>query len=111
MIGAIAALFMHKNDKMSTYAAFLSASVASIIGIIFAYTIITGETYSFTVPGSSILALSLSVDKLSAFFIFILSLTVFAVSIYSIGSVSYTHLRAHETRHDLVCRLLLEKKK
>ena len=26
-------------------------------------------------------------------------------------TVSYTHLRAHETRHDLVCRLLLEKKK
>src|SRR5659263_159253 len=25
-------------------------------------------------------------------------------------SVSYTHLRAHETRHELVCRLLLEKK-
>src|SRR5450756_2661289 len=28
-----------------------------------------------------------------------------------IWPVSYTHLRAHETRHDLVCRLLLEKKK
>ena len=27
------------------------------------------------------------------------------------AAVSYTHLRAHETRHDLVCRLLLEKKK
>ena len=27
------------------------------------------------------------------------------------NAVSYTHLRAHETRHDLVCRLLLEKKK
>ena len=26
-------------------------------------------------------------------------------------SVSYTHLRAHETRSNLVCRLLLEKKK
>src|SRR5450756_687921 len=24
------------------------------------------------------------------------------------ATVSYTHLRAHETRHDLVCRLLLE---
>src|SRR5450756_1969499 len=24
------------------------------------------------------------------------------------SSMSYTHLRAHETRHDLVCRLLLE---
>src|SRR5450759_5296393 len=29
--------------------------------------------------------------------------------IFSPESVSYTHLRAHETRHDLVCRLLLEK--
>src|SRR5665648_631103 len=27
----------------------------------------------------------------------------------SIETVSYTHLRAHETRHDLVCRLLLDK--
>ena len=27
------------------------------------------------------------------------------------SSVSYTHLRAHETCADLVCRLLLEKKK
>src|SRR5665648_387626 len=26
----------------------------------------------------------------------------------TVKSVSYTHLRAHETRHDLVCRLLLE---
>ena len=28
----------------------------------------------------------------------------------SVESVSYTHLRAHETSQDLVCRLLLEKK-
>ena len=27
-----------------------------------------------------------------------------------VGPVSYTHLRAHETVLDLVCRLLLEKK-
>src|SRR5450756_3079569 len=31
--------------------------------------------------------------------------------LFSTPTVSYTHLRAHETRHDLVCRLLLEKKK
>ena len=30
---------------------------------------------------------------------------------FGIGAVSYTHLRAHETVLDLVCRLLLEKKK
>mgnify|MGYP003381599501 CR=1 FL=1 len=29
----------------------------------------------------------------------------------NVNSVSYTHLRAHETVLDLVCRLLLEKKK
>ena len=30
---------------------------------------------------------------------------------HDVYAVSYTHLRAHETREDLVCRLLLEKKK
>ncbi len=29
----------------------------------------------------------------------------------SVETVPYPHLRAHETRHDLVCRLPLEKKK
>ena len=30
--------------------------------------------------------------------------------VYAWGAVSYTHLRAHETVLDLVCRLLLENK-
>ena len=29
----------------------------------------------------------------------------------NVGAVSYTHLRAHETKANLVCRLLLEQKK
>ena len=33
------------------------------------------------------------------------------VKLMWLNSVSYTHLRAHETVLDLVCRLLLEKKK
>src|SRR5665648_594452 len=33
------------------------------------------------------------------------------ITCIGLKAVSYTHLRAHETRHDLVCRLLLEKKK
>src|SRR5450759_3287788 len=42
----------------------------------------------------------------------ILTILVFITLAMKGGSyaVSYTHLRAHETRHDLVCRLLLEKK-
>ena len=31
--------------------------------------------------------------------------------IHTFTAVSYTHLRAHETKANLVCRLLLEKKK
>eukprot|EP00657_Telonema_sp_P-1_P010197 TRINITY_DN4494_c0_g1_i2.p1 TRINITY_DN4494_c0_g1~~TRINITY_DN4494_c0_g1_i2.p1 ORF type:complete len:161 (+),score=35.03 TRINITY_DN4494_c0_g1_i2:237-719(+) len=42
-------------------------------------------------------------------------LTGLAVTLFLVGKVfkpvSYTHLRAHETVLDLVCRLLLEKKK
>ena len=30
---------------------------------------------------------------------------------FVLDAVSYTHLRAHETKANLVCRLLLEKKK
>ena len=33
------------------------------------------------------------------------------VALEGLTPVSYTHLRAHETVLDLVCRLLLEKKK
>ena len=36
---------------------------------------------------------------------------VFTVNTTTFTAVSYTHLRAHETVLDLVCRLLLEKKK
>ena len=36
---------------------------------------------------------------------------VWALEAYGAASVSYTHLRAHETGRNLVCRLLLEKKK
>ena len=36
---------------------------------------------------------------------------VFAGKEAAVPPVSYTHLRAHETVLDLVCRLLLEKKK
>ena len=35
----------------------------------------------------------------------------FIVKVRNPEAVSYTHLRAHETVLDLVCRLLLEKKK
>ena len=42
---------------------------------------------------------------------FLINTTVGIIGIIDIAPVSYTHLRAHETKANLVCRLLLEKKK
>ena len=39
------------------------------------------------------------------------AITIGAMLVIALAPVSYTHLRAHETVLDLVCRLLLEKKK
>ena len=52
-------------------------------------------------------------DDLKKEYISIIPSLPVAVSMFEHGSpetVSYTHLRAHETVLDLVCRLLLEKK-
>ena len=38
-------------------------------------------------------------------------IAAFLAASIGLSPVSYTHLRAHETVLDLVCRLLLEKKK
>ena len=40
-----------------------------------------------------------------------ISAPTFAQKLRKLTAVSYTHLRAHETVLDLVCRLLLEQKK
>ena len=37
--------------------------------------------------------------------------SIVVLALFGAAAVSYTHLRAHETVLDLVCRLLLEKKK
>src|SRR5450756_979375 len=51
-----------------------------------------------------------SVQNESANFMVAVSLSGFLIFDHPSRTipVSYTHLRAHETRHDLVCRLLLE---
>ena len=54
---------------------------------------------------------SLEVGKFADFVVLDRKLFEIAPEDISDTAVSYTHLRAHETVLDLVCRLLLEKKK
>ena len=85
LIGAISALIFNKKDRICTYASFLSASAASILGIIFSLSVLSGNTFNYMMHGSAFLSYGFFVDKLSAFFILIISITAFSVSIYSTG--------------------------
>ncbi len=85
LIGAILSIVFNKKDRLSTYISFLSAAIASVFGIIFSLSVIFGETFSLSISGSSFLKFGFFVDRLSAFFILVISVAVFAVSIYSTG--------------------------
>ena len=78
------------------------------------------DAEAFTVPvlrfiqsGDFVADWAFRIDTLTVVMLVVVNSVSTLVHIYSIGymPVSYTHLRAHETREDLVCRLLLEKKK
>ncbi len=86
-MGAVLSIIFNKNDGLSTYSAFLSASIASIFGIVFSFSVLFGEKYRFSISGSSFLNFAFVVDRLSAFFILVISIVALAVSIYSIGYV------------------------
>ena len=87
LTGASSSLILNRNDRLCTYTAFISAAIASLIGILFSISVIFGDTYKFDLPGSPFLANGIFIDNLSAFFILVISIAVFAVSIYSIGYV------------------------
>lgn len=87
LIGAVSSLIFNKNDSLCSYISFISAAIASLFGIIFSFSVIFGENFIFALSGSSFLKFGFFVDRLSAFFILVISITAFAVSIYSTGYV------------------------
>lgn len=87
LIGAILSIVFNKKDRLSTYISCLSASMASVFGIIFSISVIFGEPFSLSLSGSSFLKFGFFVDRLSAYFILVISVAVFAVSIYSTGYI------------------------
>ncbi len=86
LAGAAAAVITKRNDRMSSFAAFFCASIASIMGVVFSFLVLTGENFKFTMSGS-FLRFGIFVDGLSAFFIMVISIISFSVSIYSFGYV------------------------
>lgn len=87
LIGAILSIIFNKKDRLATYCSFTSTAIASVFGIIFSLSVIFGENFSLSLSGSSFLDFGFFADRLSAFFILVISIAVFAVSIYSTGYV------------------------
>src|SRR5450759_1398422 len=87
LIGAATAVILNKKDRLCSYASFTSAAIAALLGIIFSISVIFGDTFSYNLSGGSYLKFGFFIDKLSAFFILVISISVFAVSIYSTGYV------------------------
>ncbi len=87
LTGAVLSVLFNRNDRICSITSFLSAAIASIFGIIFSLSVILGETFILPISVSPLLNFGFFVDKLSAFFILVISMAVFAVSIYSTGYV------------------------
>lgn len=90
-IGAVGSLVLRKNDTFANWWGNLFAVFASIFGLISSVSVILfGFAFSYTLNSSlPFLSLTFNVDKLSAFFIFIISLVSLFSSVYGIAYVEH----------------------
>jgi len=86
-LGALIAVFLNKKDRLCSIASFSSAAIASLFGIIFSLSVLSGAAFDYSPQTNLPINYGVHIDKLSAFFIFVISITAFAVSIYSTGYV------------------------
>lgn len=92
VIGACGSLLLRNNDHIANIWSSFFAIVGSIWGLIFSISsIIFGTNSSFTVGNSAfpLLSLSIHIDALSAFFIFVISLIALFSSLYGFGYVKH----------------------
>lgn len=95
LAAAIAAIVFYSHHKLCTLFAQSCCIVSSLLGLGSAVLLmVSGEGTLVLEPFNSpvpFVSVSMTVDALSAFFILILSILTFCVSIYSIGYVSHYH--------------------
>jgi hydrogenase-4 component B len=85
--GAFGALVSDKKDRLSNLLGNILAIIASIFGIISSLSVLIFDSaFSYSLSSSlPLLSISLSIDRLSAFFIFIISLIALLASVYGVG--------------------------
>lgn len=89
--GAVGAFVSSKNDRLANWWGNSFAILGSCVGLLFSLSVLVlGSTFSFNIDSTlPLLSLSFSVDKLSAFFIFVISLIALFASIYALGYVKH----------------------
>ncbi|MBI4250037.1 hydrogenase 4 subunit B [Candidatus Uhrbacteria bacterium] len=87
-IGAVGSLIVMKRNTLANIWGNTFAVFGSIVGLVSAVAVLFGSGFSFSFETSlPFLSLSVHVDKLSAFFIFVISLIAAVASVYGIGYV------------------------
>jgi hydrogenase-4 component B len=84
--GAILGL-LSRNAKLTRTLTFMPSMIASVLLVVFSSNVITsGKSLQLVVPGTlSFFNFEILIDGISAFFILIIGIVSFAVSLYSIG--------------------------
>ncbi|NHH98349.1 Hydrogenase-4 component B [Candidatus Nitrosotalea sp. FS] len=83
--GALVGLLL-RNNRFARHAIFGSAMIGSVFTIMFSIDIITGKPMTWMVPNViPFFDLEIFVDGIAAFFLLIVGIVSFAVSVYSIG--------------------------
>lgn len=74
------------NRKFSVYAIYVPSMIGSALAVLFSVAVITGKPFSWEVQDAvPFFNLEIFVDGISAFFILMIGLVAFAVSLYSVG--------------------------
>src|SRR5659263_299687 len=107
-IWAFVAPGLYKHEKKLVVPLVAASTVLFYMGAAFCYFFVFGQAFP-AIQRMAPISVVVSPD-IEAYLDFVITMFIaFGVAFeVPIVAVSYTHLRAHETRHDLVCRLLLE---
>ncbi len=91
IVGAAGSLAFRKNDHLANLWGNSFAILGSVAGLVSSsMVLILGSVFSFSICSSlPLLSLSFNIDKLSAFFIFTISLIALLSSIYALGYIKH----------------------
>ncbi|HEY3420522.1 MAG TPA: hydrogenase 4 subunit B [Methanomassiliicoccales archaeon] len=86
MAGALLAVVLRHQDRTCASASFGAAALSALFGTIVSILVLTGSPMSLQLPFDTPFGhFGFTLDRLSAFFLLVISVVSFAVSIYSIG--------------------------